>query len=151
MRERTIIMFLFCGLLAAFVSAEEVTEPIEPPAQVSGLPVSFSELLPLIGGAEPVPVAAGGVQNASCTATCADGSTVSCPRGTSSCSKADSNCGGTPSHRGYVTCGPFTIWCEPLCPCEGCPDTPGCNYQYHTATGCCIDSEDPVSCPDICE
>ncbi len=152
MRKRVTIMFLICCFLAALGSAEEAAQPTaEKQAPVFGSQVVFSELLPLIGGGETVAAAAGGVVNATCTATCNDGSTVSCPQGTSCGPAVDSDCGGSPSHRGYVICGPFTIWCEAQCPCGSCPETPGCNYEHDLATGCCVDSEDPVNCPEICE
>lgn len=84
----------------------------------------------------------GGGNRATCTATCRNGSTVSCTG--SSCTGADANC---PSHKGFVRCDGVTTWCSAACPPSNCPNTPGCNYVFNKFTACCVSS----TCPMICQ
>ncbi len=70
----------------------------------------------------------GPTPDATCTATCSGGSTVTCT-GTA-CSAVDSAC---PSQRGYVTCGSTTIWCPACAPppqCKRCTSDEECGTTY---------------------
>jgi hypothetical protein len=61
--------------------------------------------------------------DATCTAVCNSGITVSCTG--SSCSAVNASC---PSQQGYVTCGTRTVYCPSCPPPPGCPGgVPACS------------------------
>ncbi len=69
--------------------------------------------------------------DATCTAVCHNGSTVSCTA--SSCSAVDASC---PSQRGSVTCGGSTTYC-PACPPPSCGGVPACSTTYKCSITYC--------------
>lgn len=85
-----------------------------------------------------------GLEKATCTANCWDGSVVSCTG--NSCSGTNSNCGG--GQRGSVTCDGQTTLC-PACPCDlNCAeerslcesDCAGCPFTFSCSTSTCTTS-----------
>jgi hypothetical protein len=86
---------------------------------------------------EPAAKRPSGVEKALCsaTATCWNGTTVSCEgnNSTTACVGADSSC---PNQRGYVTCDGSTTWC-PECQSEPEPCPSGwCSHEWECSMSC---------------
>ncbi len=75
----------------------------------------------------------GPTPDATCTATCSGGSTVSCG-GTSTCNAVNAAC---PSQQGYVTCGSTTTWCPACPPPPGCVGVPACTSSKQCSITYC--------------
>lgn len=70
--------------------------------------------------------------DATCTAVCNSGITVSCTA--SSCTAVNSSC---PNQAGYVTCGSQTTYCPSCPPPLGCPGgVPTCTSTRQCALSC---------------
>lgn len=162
------VLLLASGLLASGLLASSVlaSSPAAPPGNgsevgpgLSGMdcpsakaaPISLDQQLAVTGG--HVIYTAGGCK---ATASCADGSTVSCSSSSSSgtCSFQDSSC--SPRVQGWVECDGLRRWC-PSDECEtetqDCDslDYPGCDYFWNSFLGCCdVNSLDGEICLDAC-
>lgn len=157
MTTRKCLQLFFClaFLLAAFPvftdsqvasEAELAREPAVclAPQESGDLPQTL-----LAEGSEEIVYLAG---DCTASATCCDGSTVSCsawgPRVT--CSAADAAC---PQQAGYVRCGSTTKNCPSCSTCDSCSDLdyPGCSYSWDPNAGCCVVTPDPgVTCLEAC-
>lgn len=90
-----------------------------------------------------------------CEADCADGTTIATAC-TGTCTAKDTDCDA--GIQGTVTCNGVTQQtCTASCPHNEdppqCRQPWPCNYQYHHASGCCIDQlQDPnYACPMVCD
>jgi hypothetical protein len=111
---------------APLVAAAEFTETAMVSCEASSSAATGDGLAALPLAAKPGPE-----PDATCTAVCHNGSTVSCTA--SSCSAVNASC---PSQRGSVTCGATTTYC-PACPSAGCVGVPACTTTYKCSITYC--------------
>jgi hypothetical protein len=126
--------------LGFLMSPAMAAEPVQAAHILSAADQAFlASLAAPVGSPAPTPASRppSGLEKATCTANCWDGSILSCTGST--CSGTNSNCGG--GVRGSVTCDGTTTLCPSCCPdlncaeerslcesdCAGCPFTFSCS------------------------
>ncbi|MCG8455032.1 MAG: hypothetical protein MI919_02045 [Holophagales bacterium] len=154
MSKKLSIAFALCCVLTAPAFASDAPAVAAAPLADVVFGADATTILERGAAEARVDAKGRGGEKAGCTATatCRDGSTISCSSSGSStaCSSADHNC---PYSHGWVKCGPIRQCCPAQCPISDCPYRQGCQYQLIIASGCCENTlHDPnTHCPDLCQ